>query len=71
MTNLPMPLRLPVLMVLVWLAEAPLSAATQIHVAPGGNDANPGTAAQPVATPQGAQVRVRSLIGAGLSNRWR
>lgn len=43
-------------------------AATEIHVAPSGNDANPGTVAQPVATPQGAQVRVRSLIQAGLSD---
>ena len=70
MTNLPMPLRLPVLMVLVWLAAAPLPAATQIHIAPPplGDDGNPGTALQPVATPQGAQVRVRSLIQAGLSN---
>ena len=43
-----------------------LSAATEIHIALSGNDANPGTAAQPVATPQGAQVRVRALIEAGL-----
>ena len=56
-----------------WLAAlallpATLFAATEIHVATGGNDANPGTVAQPVATPQGAQVRVRALIQAGLSN---
>jgi hypothetical protein len=44
--------------------------AAEIHVAPApaGNDAHPGTIAQPVATPQGAQIRVRSLIQAGLSN---
>jgi hypothetical protein len=47
---------------------ATLFAATGIFVAPGGNDANPGTQAQPVATPQGAQVWVRALIQAGLSN---
>ncbi|MCU0785803.1 MAG: right-handed parallel beta-helix repeat-containing protein [Verrucomicrobia bacterium] len=52
------------------LLPALLSAATEIHVAPApaGNDANPGTALQPVATPQGAQVLVRNLIAAGLSN---
>ncbi len=44
--------------------------AAEIHVAPApaGNDAHPGTVAQPVATPQGAQARVRALIQAGLSN---
>lgn len=41
---------------------------TEIHVAPSGNDSNPGTAASPVATPQGAQVRVRALTRAGLSD---
>jgi hypothetical protein len=44
-----------------------LGAATVIHVSPTGDDANPGTVARPVATPQGAQVRVRGLIAAGLS----
>jgi hypothetical protein len=47
---------------------ATMFAATRVYVAPTGNDANPGTQAQPVATPQGAQVRVRALIQAGLSN---
>ena len=58
-----------VLAVLVMLPLT-LCAATEIHVAPppAGDDANPGTAAQPVATPQGAQVRVRALIQAGLSD---
>jgi hypothetical protein len=50
------------------LLPAALFAATEIHIAPLGNDANPGTAAQPVATPQGAQVRARSLIRAALKD---
>jgi hypothetical protein len=49
------------------LVPACLSATTQIHISPSGNDANPGSAAQPLATPQGAQVRVRSLIQSGLT----
>ena len=44
------------------------TAATVIYVSLVGNDAYPGTAAQPVATPQGAQTRVRSLIAAGLTD---
>jgi hypothetical protein len=52
----------------VALLPAALSAATEIHLSPSGIDANPGTAALPVATPQAAQVRVRSLIQAGLSD---
>lgn len=53
---------------LVALAFLPANlSAAEIHVAPSGNDTNPGTAAQPVATPQGAQVRVRALIQAGLN----
>jgi hypothetical protein len=50
------------------LLAAPLHAVTEIHLSPTGNDANPGTAALPVATPQGAQVRVRSLVQAGLTD---
>ena len=50
------------------LVPATLFAATEIRVATSGNDANPGTVAQPVATPQGAQIRVRALIQASLSN---
>ncbi len=57
-----------ILLAALALLPALLSAATELHVAPGGNDANPGTQAQPVATPQGAQALVRSLIQAGLSN---
>jgi len=41
--------------------------ATEIHLSPAGNDANPGTPAQPVATPQRAQELVRGLIAAGLT----
>ena len=45
-----------------------LSAATEIHIATGGNDGNPGTRLQPVATPQAAQRLVRKLITTGLTN---
>jgi hypothetical protein len=51
----------------VWLALLPASlAAAAIHVAPTGNDANPGTAGAPVATPQAARDLVRAKISAGL-----
>lgn len=51
-----------------WLALLPASlAAAAIHVAPTGNDANPGTAAAPVATPQAARNLVRAKISAGLA----
>ena len=50
------------------LQHVAVFAATEIHLAPTGNDANPGTATQPLATPQAAQVRVRALIQAGLSD---
>jgi hypothetical protein len=56
------------LLAVLALLPASLAAATQIHIAPSGSDANPGTATQPMGTPQGAQVRVRSLIKAGLSD---
>ncbi len=55
------------LLAVLALLPAATSSATEIHLSPAGNDANPGTAAQPVKTPQAAQVRVRSLIKAGLS----
>ncbi|MEO6568852.1 MAG: right-handed parallel beta-helix repeat-containing protein, partial [Opitutaceae bacterium] len=54
------------LLVLLLLQNA--ATATVIYVSLTGNDAYPGTAAQPVATPQGAQTRVRSLIAAGLTD---
>ena len=52
---------------LVFLPVKPASA-TEIHISPSGDDANPGTSALPVKTPQGAQVRVRALIQAGLKD---
>jgi lysophospholipase L1-like esterase len=45
-----------------------LSAAVEFHISPVGDDTNPGTPALPVKTPQGAQVRVRSLIQSGLND---
>lgn len=53
---------------LLALLSLDLNAAHVIHVAPSGNDINPGTAAQPVKTPQGAQVRGRSLIQSSPGN---
>ncbi len=55
-------------MALMALLTAVLSAATEIHITPSGDDANPGTTEQPVKTLQGAQVHVRSLIGKGLKD---
>jgi len=43
-----------------------VSTAIEIHVSPAGNDANAGSALQPVATPQRARELVRGLITAGL-----
>ena len=51
----------------VALLAVPASAATRIHVAPQGNDANAGTAESPLATPQAARDKVRSLISKGLA----
>jgi len=50
------------------LLPSVVSAATEVHVSPSGNDANPGTAAAPVRSPQAAQNRVRLLIQGGLSD---
>ena len=58
-------LRAPLAMLVLTTLGA--SAATEIHLSPNGDDSNPGTAAQPVATPQRAQALVRGLIAAGLS----
>jgi hypothetical protein len=41
--------------------------AAEIYIATNGNDANPGTLAQPLATVQAAQTNVRALIQAGLT----
>jgi len=49
------------------LVAVAVSAAIEIHLSPIGDDANPGTPAQPVATPQRAQELVRVLIAAGLT----
>lgn len=59
-----------IVMVVGVLLPARLFAATEIHIAPApaGDDGNPGTVAQPVATPQAAQTLVRSLITAGLTD---
>jgi len=52
----------------VLLASLPATlAAAAIYIAPTGNDANPGTANLPVATPQAAQTLVRAKIAAGLT----
>jgi hypothetical protein len=55
-----------------WFASAllplTLTAASEIHLSPAGDDANPGTPTQPVATPQRAQALVRGLIAGGLSD---
>jgi lysophospholipase L1-like esterase len=50
----------------ITLLPLSLSAASEIHVSPAGNDANPGSASQPVATPQRARDLVRGLVTAGL-----
>ena len=49
------------------IAAAVSAGATEIYVSADGNDANPGTPAQPLATVQAAQTNVRALIAAGLS----
>ena len=38
-------------------------AAGELHVSPGGDDANPGTAAKPLATLERAQAVVRQMAG--------
>jgi hypothetical protein len=49
------------------LLPASLVAATRIHVAPQGNDANAGTAESPLATPHAARDHVRRIIAQGLT----
>jgi len=46
------------------LAATP-SGANEIHVSPAGNDNNPGTAAQPLATPHAARDAARRIISKG------
>jgi hypothetical protein len=60
--------RLLVVIAIMACLPGMVSAATGIYVAQNGRDTNPGTLAQPVATPQGAQVLVRNLIRAGLTH---
>jgi len=55
------------MVVVMALLSQSLSFATEIHVSSNGNDANSGSAAQPVATPQAARDKVRQLIGKGLT----
>lgn len=50
----------------LWLSADAVLADQTFYVAPDGNDANPGTGAQPFATIQRAQVAVRSLTESGL-----
>ena len=57
----------PVCAVLVVISLLSISAATEVHVSPAGNDANAGSALQPVATPQRARDLVRGRITGGLS----
>ena len=52
---------------LVVISLLSISAATEVHVSPAGNDANAGSALQPVATPQRARDLVRGRITGGLS----
>src|SRR5512139_1681942 len=42
--------------------------AAEFHVAPNGNDVNPGTKEKPFATPPRAMAAVRVLVSAGLKN---
>ncbi|MEI6503105.1 MAG: hypothetical protein WCP21_19010, partial [Armatimonadota bacterium] len=49
------------LLVVSLLLATALFAATDLYVAPSGNDANPGTAQQPLATLQRARDLVREL----------
>jgi len=64
-----MPMRCPVLLAvaLATLLIVPAASAAEIHVAPGGNDANPGTAGKPVATLVRARDVARAVIAKGLA----
>ena len=53
--------------VLALLLAASSAPAAEIHVAPGGNDAGPGTAERPVATLARARDAARALIAKGLT----
>ena len=47
------------------LLAATAAPAADFHVAPGGNDANPGTAEKPLATLRGARDAIRALKAKG------
>jgi len=49
------------------MTALPVFAAVELHLSPAGNDLNPGTPAQPVATPQRALELARAHIEAGLT----
>jgi hypothetical protein len=59
--------RLPLTLTAVLAVLPATLAATAIHLAPTGDDGNPGTAERPVATPQAARALVRSKIATGLT----
>ncbi len=54
-----------ILTAVLLLAAAATAAAADFHVAPGGNDANPGTAEKPLATLRGARDAIRALKAKG------
>ena len=62
-----MPCRVSLLLALMTLLPAALAPAAEIHVAPGGDDASPGTAAEPVATLGRARDAARAVIAKGLT----
>jgi hypothetical protein len=49
------------------MTALPVFAAVELHLSPAGNDLNPGTPAQPVATPQRALELARAHMEAGLT----
>lgn len=55
--------RISLIVISLSCAVAQLAPATEFHVAPNGNDANPGTAAQPFATPAKARDAARAATG--------
>ena len=62
-----MPCCVSLALVLMTLLPATFAQAAEIHVAPGGDDAGPGTAAKPVATLTRARDAARAVIAKGLT----
>jgi hypothetical protein len=62
-----MPCRVSLALALMTLVPAAFAPAAEIHVAPNGDDANPGTAARPVATLTRARDAARAVIAKGLT----